>query len=134
MASNTQTPTQSKAKAAHPRGSGNDLNSDSRRLRDEDNLQDKTIEDSFPASDPPSNTPISGSGRTNREVPVGMKSDFKENGAEQFEYGRRTEAKTFNFDTSTNRLRRGNPDIGNVDLGNIEADKPAQKDDDDHYD
>lgn len=124
----------SRGRSAHPRGSGYDQNSDTRRLQNEDNLQDKTIEDSFPASDPPSNTPLSGVGRTDREVPTGMKSDFKENGAAQFEYGRRTEAKTFNYETSTNRFRKGNPDVGDVDLGNIEADKPAQKDDDDHFD
>ncbi len=121
-------------KTAHPRGSGNDANSDTRRLYDEENLQDKTNEDSFPASDPPSNTPVSGVGRTNREVPVGTKADFKENGAEQFEYGRRTAAKTLHVDPSTNRLRKGNPDVGNIDLGNIEADKKAQPDDNDHYD
>ncbi len=104
------------------------------RSRDQQNLQDKTVEDSFPASDPPSQTPIIGIGRANRETATGLPSDFKENGAKQFEYGRRTEAKTLHFDTSTNRLRKGNPDVGEVDLGNIEADKPAQKDDDDHYD
>lgn len=74
---------------SHPRGSGNDRNSDTRRLKNDDNLQDKTSEDSFPASDPPSNTPLSGVGRTDREVPAGAKVDFKEDGAAQFEYGRR---------------------------------------------
>ena len=52
----------------HPRGSGNDQNSDTRRLENEDNLQDKTDEDSFPASDPPSQTPIFGVGRAERKV------------------------------------------------------------------
>ena len=135
MATSTQNPTQPRpAGNSHPRGSGNDPNSDTRRLQDEDNLLDKTVEDSFPASDAPSHTPISGVGRTNKESATGLPSDFKENGAKQFEYGRRTEAKTLHFDTSTNRLRKGNPDVGEVDLGNIEADKPAQKDDDDHDD
>lgn len=119
---------------SHPRGSGTDQNSDTRRLQDEDNLQDKTVEDSFPASDPPSQTPMSGTGRKHRDIPASMASDFKENGAEQFEYGRRTEAKTFNFETNTNRFKKGNPDVGSVDLGNISADRPAQKDDDDHFD
>ena len=77
-------------KKSHPRGSGSDLNSDTHRLRDESNLQDKIIEDSFPASDPPSNTPLSGVGRTDREVRTnGPKSEFKENAADHFEYGRR---------------------------------------------
>lgn len=133
MASTSTTSTGPKGKTSHPRGSGNDANSDTRRLSDEENLLDKTNEDSFPASDPPSTSPIAGVGRTNREVPVNTKK-FKENGAEQFEYGRRTEAKTLHFDPSTDRLRRGNPDVGEIDLGNIEADKPAQKDDNDHYD
>jgi hypothetical protein len=134
MATPTQSSNGKSAPKAHPRGSGNDLNSDTRRLQNEDNMQDKIGEDSFPASDPPSQTPISGVGKTNREVPVGTPSDFKENGAAQFEYGRRTEAKTLNFEPNTNRLNRGNPDVGEVDLGTIESDKPAQKDDDDHYD
>jgi hypothetical protein len=134
MATTTSTTTSNPKAKGHPRGSGTDINSDTSRLRDEENLQDKTIEDSFPASDPPSQTPISGVGKTNREVPVGAPSDLKENGAAQFEYGRRTEAKTLHFDTSTDRLNRGNPDVGDIDLGNIEADEPAQKDDDDHYD
>lgn len=120
-------------KTAHPRGSGNDMNSDTRRLQDEDNLQDKTIEDSFPASDPPSNTPISGVGMTSKEVSPDKTTDFKENGAKQFEYGRRTEAKTLHFDPSTDRLYKGNPDVGDVDLGTIEADKPAEKDDNSPY-
>ena len=134
MAQTTNSSQDRDQKKAHPRGSGNDANSDTRRLHDEENLQDKTNEDSFPASDPPSNTPVSGVGRTNREVPVGAKADFKENGAEQFKYGRRTAAQTLHVDPSTNRLRRGNPDVGNVDLGNIEADKPAEPDDNDHDD
>src|SRR4051812_6878593 len=128
------TPTQASPTKGHPRGSGTDVNSDTRRLQDEENRLDKTVEDSFPASDPPSHTPISGVAKTHREVPVGASANFKENGAEQFEYGRRTEAKTLHFDPSTDRLRRGNPDVGNVDLGNIEADRPADPDDDDHFD
>jgi hypothetical protein len=41
-------------------GSGKDKNSDQKRLRDPENLLDKTVEDSFPASDPPSQTPVTG--------------------------------------------------------------------------
>lgn len=131
MATNTQTPSTPKSKN-HPRGSGNDINSDTRRLHSDENMQDKTVEDSFPASDPPSQTPISG---VSKAKPLGdVPDDLKNNKVAQFEYGRKTEAKTLHFDTSTNRLNKGNPDVGDVDLGNIEADKPAQKDDDDHFD
>jgi hypothetical protein len=46
---------------AHPgQGSGADKNSDESRLRDPENRLDKTDEDSFPASDPPSHTPVVG--------------------------------------------------------------------------
>lgn len=132
MATNTQTPSTPTKSKGHPRGSGSDKNSDTRRLRSEENLLDKTNEDSFPASDPPSQTPISG---VTRARPIGdVPSDLKESGKAQFKYGRRTEAKTLHFEPNPNRLNKGNPDIGDVDLGNIEADKPAQRDDDDHYD
>ena len=39
------------------RGSGSDINSDARRLRDLENYRDKVVEDSFPASDAPSHSP-----------------------------------------------------------------------------
>lgn len=118
------------------RGSGSDINSEVGRLEDEENLQDKTEEDTFPASDPPSHSPMTGVGRKKREPevsrdPSGLKSNFKDDKAAQFEYGRRSQASTQHFDTSTERLRKGNPNIGEVDLGTIEADKPAQRDDDD---
>lgn len=45
------------------RGSGNDLNSDPVRLKDPENRLDKMEEDSFPASDPPSTSPITGFGK-----------------------------------------------------------------------
>ncbi len=131
MAMNTQTPSNGReTPKGHPRGSGNDKNSDTRRLVSEDNMQDKTVEDSFPASDPPSQTPMTGAKQVRNDLP----KNFKDDAQAQFEYGRRTEAKTLHFDPSTNRLNHGNPDVGDIDLGNIEADKPAQKDDDDHYD
>lgn len=41
-------------------GSGLDKNSDTSRLKSREDLLDKTVEDSFPASDPPSKTPITG--------------------------------------------------------------------------
>lgn len=143
------------------RGSGSDLNSDSERLKDVDNLQDKVEEDTFPASDPPSHSPMTGVNRGNEgatygsEAPdtgksqdrhetssraddalkeSGLPSDFKDNKAAQFEYGRRAQAATLHFDRSENRLRKGNPDIGEVDMGIIDADKPVAPDDDDPFD
>ncbi|MES2964753.1 MAG: hypothetical protein V4760_12745 [Bdellovibrionota bacterium] len=132
------------------RGSGSDINSEVGRLHDDDNLQDKIDEDSFPASDPPSHSPMTGVGRTESESkprqvheeserethddPSGLKANFKNDKVAQFNYGRRSQASTQHFDTSTERLRKGNPDIGEVDLGTIEADKPAQADDDDLFD
>jgi len=131
----------------HPRGSGHDINSDLERLRNQDNLQDKIDEDSFPSSDPPSHSPMTGFGRADHERrsedsrgkipepdPSGLEPNFKNDKAAQFEYGRKSQASTQHFDTSTNRLRKGNPDVGDVDLGTIEADKPAQSDDDDLFD
>lgn len=117
------------------RGSGSDKNSDTRRLANPDNLQDKREEDTFPASDPPSTSPLIGFGR--RAEPFlgeDLPSDFKENPRAQFEYGRRSQASTLHFDRSTRRLELGNPNVGDVDLGTIEADKPAQPDDNDHWD
>lgn len=99
---------------------------------------DHEVEDTFPASDPPSMTsPITGVGGTkdaeSRDV-SGLPADFKDNPAAQFEYGRRSQLKTQHFDTSSRRLSMGNPDIGDVDLGTIESDEPSQRDDNDLYD
>lgn len=128
------------------RGSGSDSNSDTRRLENRENLLDKTEEDTFPASDPPSMTPMTGMGRASRdkdkddqhqmtpEERAHLPNDFKENTVEQFKYGRRSEAARHHFDRSSRRLERGNPDVGEIDLGTIEADKPAQPDDHDHFD
>lgn len=113
---------------------------------------DKIDEDTFPASDPPSFSPITGVGPESPtygdDVPrdkskCGVSpdvndpqdvADFKNDPKRQFQYGRKAEASTLHFDPSTNRLNKGNPDVGNVDLGTIEADKPAQPDDLDPYD
>ena len=115
--------------AGHQRGSGSDLNSDSRRLQNEENRRDKVVEDSFPASDPPSTSPMTGIGARTKRAPGELPADFKDNPVEQFKYGRRVEDATHHFDTSTHRHAVGNPDVGNVDLGTIEADKPAEPDD-----
>ena len=139
------------------RGSGTDANSNSGRLNDQENYLDKMAEDSFPASDPPSFSPITGvsetsaagivggeddevdansassSGRDRDDV-SGLPEDFKDNKAAQFEYGRESQRRTQHFDQTSRRLDHGNPDIGNVDLGNIEADRPAQPDDRDQFD
>ena len=89
-------------------------------------------EDTFPASDAPSmSSPITGSGH--KDV-SDLPDDFKDNKQAQFEYGRRSQLKTQHFDTSSRRLTMGNPDIGEVDLGTIEADEPAQPDDHDSFD
>jgi hypothetical protein len=131
------------------RGSGSDKNSDTSRLRDPENYQDKVEEDTFPASDPPSSSPLTGMGRTYGDTGAGgdagvgresyteskgVPEDLKDNPKAQFLYGRRTEKKTHHFDRTSRRLERGNPDVGEVDLGTIEADRPAQPDDHDHYD
>jgi hypothetical protein len=126
--------------ATMEKGSGSDRNSDQRRLQNEDNLIDKSVEDTFPASDPVSQTGargsqgIRGDHQESSSDDSGLPADFKDNKAAQFEYGRKSQASTQHFDTSTHRLEMGNPDVGNVDLGTIEADKPAQKDDDDLFD
>lgn len=60
--------------------------------------------------------------------------EFKNDPKRQFQYGREAEASTLHFDRDTHRLNTGNPDVGDVDLGTIEADKPAQPDDLDPYD
>lgn len=62
------------------------------------------------------------------------REQFKNSKAAQFEYGRKNQHNTEHFDQSSRRLENGNPDIGEVDLGNIEADRPAQPDDNDHLD
>jgi hypothetical protein len=121
----------------HPRGSGHDRNSDTQRLAQDENLLDKAVEDTFPASDAPSHSPVADGSRGSApkgEDPSGLPSNFKDDKAAQFEYGRQSQASTQHFDTSTDRLRRGNPDIGEVDLGTIQADKPAQVDDYDLFD
>lgn len=59
---------------------------------------------------------------------------FKNSRAAQFEYGRASQHRTEHFDQSSRRLEKGNPDVGEIDLGNIEADQPAQPDDNDHLD
>lgn len=117
------------------RGSGTDINSNTERLRDPEVMQDKTEEDSFPASDPPSTSPVTGV--TDDLVPrdaSDLPEDFKDNTAAQFRYGRKSQQSTHHFDRSSRRLEHGNPDVGEIDLGTIEADKPAQPDDHDHYD
>jgi hypothetical protein len=92
---------------------------------------DNMVEDTFPASDPPSTSPVTGMGSSHGST---APPNLKESGAAQFEYGRRTEELTHRFDPSSRRLETGNPDVGEVDLGTIEADRPAQPDDHDHYD
>ena len=115
------------------RGSGTDRNSDQDRLSDRENLLDKEVEDTFPASDPiSSQSPMTGVGHAHGSSD--LPDDFKDNPAAQFEYGRRTQEKTFHFETSTRRHQMGNPDIGEVDLGTIEDGKPSQPDDNDHFD
>jgi hypothetical protein len=62
------------------------------------------------------------------------REEFKNNPAAQFKYGRQAQHATEHFDQSSRRLDKGNPDVGEIDLGNIEADKPAEPDDNDHFD
>lgn len=59
---------------------------------------------------------------------------LKNSPAAQYEYGRKAQHSTEHFDQSSRRLEHGNPDIGEVDLGNIEANKPSEPDDNDHFD
>jgi len=119
--------------ASMEKGSGSDKNSDHRRLHDTENRLDKMDEDSFPASDAPTQTGRSGSLGSPSQVQAGemnssksaldesgLPADFKDSKTAQFEYGRKSEASTLHFDTSTRRLEMGNPDIGNVDLGTID--------------
>lgn len=73
---------------------------------------------------------VQASVRTSRELP----KDFKINKAAQFQYGRKSQKATHHFDRTSDRLERGNPDVGKIDLGNIEADRPAEPDDNDHDD
>ncbi len=49
-------------------------------------------------------------------------------GSAQFKQGRE-QAKKLQTDPDSHRLDSGNPDIGDVDMGVIEADKPTKKDD-----
>lgn len=119
--------------ASLEKGSGSDKNSDHGRLKNTENRFDKMDEDSFPASDAPSQTGRSGSLGSPAQVASGemssakaalkesgLPADFKDSKMAQFEYGRKSEASTLHFDTSTRRLEMGNPDIGNVDLGTID--------------
>lgn len=67
--------------------------------------------------------------------PLGdVPADLKENPRAQFEYGRRSEKKLERTARDSKRLEIGNPNIGEVDLGNIEANEPSQPDDNDHWD
>lgn len=68
------------------------------------------------------------------QIDKNLPLNLKESKAAQFEYGREVEKRTHHFDRSSKRLESGNPDVGEIDLGNIEADKPAQPDDNDHWD
>lgn len=60
--------------------------------------------------------------------------NIKDSKAAQFEYGRKSQHATEHFDRHSRRLESGNPDVGEIDLGNIEADRPAEPDDKDFYD
>lgn len=116
------------------KGSGSDVNSDISRLGHATNLQDKTEEDTFPASDSPGSYSVGRGPQHGAPLQAeGLPADFKENKSAQFAYGRKSEASTLHFDRSTNRLERGNPDVGDVDLGVIDANEPARKDDNDAY-
>ncbi len=89
--------------------------------------------------DPKANGGQSSQRPSERETPIApgggdATKKIKESKIAQFEYGRRSQRATERFDRTSRRLERGNPDVGEVDLGNIEADKPAQPDDSDHYD
>lgn len=74
--------------------------------------------------------PVSNSPRAESQAP----KNIKESKAAQFEYGRKSQHSTEHFDRMSRRLERGNPDVGEVDLGNIEADKPVEPDDRDLFD
>jgi hypothetical protein len=107
---------------------------------------DRMDAESFPASDAPSHTPhpdlnSSASNSAQPDINAGRshgvgpdandkadREDFKNNSARQFRYGRQSEQSTLHFDPTSKRLETGNPDVGNVDLGTIEADQPAQPD------
>lgn len=52
-----------------------------------------------------------------------------QSGSAQFKQGREQAKKLQITDPNSHRLETGNPDIGDVDMGVIEADKPTKKDD-----
>lgn len=52
----------------------------------------------------------------------------------EFQHGRESDKKLQRTALDSKRREHGNPDIGEVDLGNIEADKPSQPDDNDPLD
>lgn len=60
------------------RGSGSDPNSDTERLNNPENFQDKLGEDSFPASDPPSTSPMTGVGHASSDVSQEQRSRVDE--------------------------------------------------------
>lgn len=119
------------------KGSGSDANSDISRLSHSGNRQDKMDEDSFPASDAPSSYSVGRGDQKPAKAATGkageLPADFKDNKAAQFAYGRKSEAATLHFDTSTNRLEQGNPDVGDIDLGVIDAESPVRADDNNPY-
>lgn len=87
-------------------------------------------------------SPVSSSRASERpaqpHVAIDTKKDLgqkiKESPAAQFEYGRASQHKTERYGRGSRRLEQGNPDVGDIDLGNIESAQPTQPDDNDHFD